>query len=104
MTGAAWCRYCSRVIKYDDGRWVDPSATGDDSLWRETCDSNDTFVADHEPGAVSAGDVLSGVSDRDLLAAIRRGDVSPVAGAMPRATGWQRDDAMRGEAKRRGIL
>jgi len=53
---------------------------------------------------MTARDILVGVSDRDLLAAIRRGDVSAVAAAMPRATVWQRDDVMRREAKRRGIL
>ena len=55
MNGGTWCRYCLRVIEYaGDGRWIDPAATGDDSLWRETCDSNDTFVADHEPDSVPA--------------------------------------------------
>ena len=52
-------------------------------------------------------DVLAGVSDRDLLAAIRRGDVSLVADAWRFVVGgsyWDRDTAMRGEAKRRGIL
>jgi ribosomal protein S8 len=44
------CRHCGRVIvKTDEGVWVDPEATGDDSIWRETCDRHDTFVADHEP-------------------------------------------------------
>lgn len=44
------CRHCSREIVRDaDGRWVDPEATGDDEVWRETCDAHDTFVADHEP-------------------------------------------------------
>lgn len=52
-------------------------------------------------------DVLAGVSDGDLLAAIRRGDVSLVAGAWRFVVGgsyWERDAAMRDEAKRRGIL
>lgn len=26
----------------------DPEATGDDAVWRETCDSHDTFTAEHE--------------------------------------------------------
>jgi hypothetical protein len=44
------CRYCGRSIVHDehDG-WVDPAATGDDSIWRETCDAHDTFTAEHEP-------------------------------------------------------
>jgi hypothetical protein len=44
------CKHCGRSICLDeDGRWVDPEATGDDRLWRETCDAHDTFVAEHEP-------------------------------------------------------
>lgn len=44
------CRHCGRTITKDaEGVWVDPEATGDDSVWRETCDSHDTFTAKHEP-------------------------------------------------------
>lgn len=43
------CRFCGRDIINDGGRWVDPEATGDDIVWRETCDSHDTFTAEHEP-------------------------------------------------------
>lgn len=43
------CKHCHRPIVTDNGQWVDLNATGDDSVWRETCDSNDTFPADHEP-------------------------------------------------------
>lgn len=44
------CRHCGRYIETDeDGRWVDPEATGDDITWREGCDSHDEFIADHEP-------------------------------------------------------
>jgi hypothetical protein len=46
----ALCRHCDRMIVLDGDRWVDPMATGDDSVWRETCDSHDTFTAEHEPG------------------------------------------------------
>lgn len=44
------CKHCGRGIFEDflDG-WVDPEATGDDAVWRSTCDSHDTFIADHEP-------------------------------------------------------
>lgn len=50
----ATCVHCSRDIVQDaDGRWVDPEATGDDSVWRETCDSNDTDrIAAHEPDPI----------------------------------------------------
>lgn len=47
--GQTVCRHCSRPIVNENGRWVDPEATGDDSVWRETCDSHDTFTAEHEP-------------------------------------------------------
>jgi hypothetical protein len=44
------CQHCFRTITTDnDGRWIDPLATGDDSMWRETCDEHDTFTAEHEP-------------------------------------------------------
>lgn len=47
--GTAICRHCERDIVRVAGTWIDPEATGDDSIWRETCDAHDTFVADHEP-------------------------------------------------------
>lgn len=43
------CQHCGRLIVQHDGRWIDPEATGDDSVWRETCDRHDTFTAEHEP-------------------------------------------------------
>lgn len=52
-------------------------------------------------------EVLAEVSDSDLLLAIRRGDVSSVAGASMFVGGgsfFERDWVMRDEAKRRGIL
>ena len=49
----AECRHCGRsIIKDGDDLWIDPEATGDDVVWRETCDSNDTFTAHHEPEPV----------------------------------------------------
>ena len=44
------CRHCHRMIVHHitDG-WIDPKASGDDSIWRETCDEHDTFTAEHEP-------------------------------------------------------
>lgn len=47
---ATECRYCGRRIVWDPrSGWVDPEATGDDGVWRETCDAHDTFTAEHEP-------------------------------------------------------
>lgn len=44
------CRYCHRVIvQAYGGVWIDPAATGDDAVWRETCDAHDTFTAEHVP-------------------------------------------------------
>lgn len=43
------CRYCGRgIVKVGDG-WIDPEATGDDAVWRETCGEHDSFVAEHLP-------------------------------------------------------
>ena len=54
---------------------------------------------------MTAREILAGVTDAALLAAIRRGDVSPVAAMFPYGgTFYERDTAMRGEAKRRGVL
>jgi hypothetical protein len=51
------CLHCQRTIMQEAGRWIDPEAPatpedGDDHMWRETCDSHDTFVAEHEPTPV----------------------------------------------------
>jgi hypothetical protein len=45
----AICKHCGRSISYVNGAWVDTEATGDDAVWRETCDSHDTRTAEHEP-------------------------------------------------------
>lgn len=46
----AVCRHCQRrIVNVPGDGWVDPEATGDDSMWRETCDRHDTRQADHEP-------------------------------------------------------
>ena len=45
------CEHCGRAIVLVAGEWVDPQATGDDSIWREVCDAHDTFTAEHEPSA-----------------------------------------------------
>lgn len=45
----ATCQHCGRAIVNRGGRWIDPNATGDDGVWRETCDAHDTFTAEHEP-------------------------------------------------------
>lgn len=43
------CVHCARRIVFIGGYWVDPEARGDDAMWGETCDANDTFTAEHEP-------------------------------------------------------
>lgn len=43
------CQHCERRIVFEGGYWVDPEATGDDFMWRSTCDAHDTFTAEHEP-------------------------------------------------------
>jgi hypothetical protein len=42
------CQHCEREIVWEGG-WVDPEATGDDEVWRDVCDSHDSFMAEHEP-------------------------------------------------------
>jgi hypothetical protein len=49
MTTQTTCAHCGRTIVQDGDRWVDPEASGDDIVWRETCDQHDTFTAEHEP-------------------------------------------------------
>lgn len=43
------CKHCSRTITLTRGEWIDPRATGDDEMWRYSCDSHNTFTAEHEP-------------------------------------------------------
>lgn len=44
------CKYCNRRIVEREGEWIDPMATGDDEVWRYSCDENrDVFDARHEP-------------------------------------------------------
>lgn len=50
------CRHCQRGIVYEGGRWVNPDATGDDSIWYETCEDHDTFTAEHEPDVSAFAD------------------------------------------------
>jgi hypothetical protein len=62
---AVSCLHCGRAIERDLelGTWVDPEATGDDSVWREVCDAHDTFQAEHEAQAracVAHGYVMRG--------------------------------------------
>lgn len=54
-TAEAQCKHCQRPIFLIADSWVDPEATGDDAIWRETCDSHDTFTAEHEPQVVIYG-------------------------------------------------
>lgn len=48
---SAQCTHCGRTIVQVGDVWVDNEATGDDVVWRETCDAHDTFTAEHEPSA-----------------------------------------------------
>jgi YD repeat-containing protein len=43
------CKHCQRAIIQRQGEWIDPTATGDDRIWRYVCDSNDTLQAEHTP-------------------------------------------------------
>jgi hypothetical protein len=43
------CKHCGRDVALVDGAWIDPEATGEDVIWRETCDAQETFTAEHEP-------------------------------------------------------
>ena len=44
------CKFCQRGIVEVDRAWVDPEATGDDAVWRETCESNHLDrIGAHEP-------------------------------------------------------
>jgi hypothetical protein len=44
------CKHCERPIELTEAGWIDPEATGDDSIWRETCDRNEEDrMAQHEP-------------------------------------------------------
>jgi len=42
------CVHCQRDIELVEGVWIDPLATGDDSVWRDVCDSHDSFYVGHE--------------------------------------------------------
>lgn len=84
--------------------WADPEATGDDELWRLSCDSHDTFTAEHEPKQDPVRFALSVITDSYLLLAIRNRDTSPIARAMPGSSWSEKDTAMRDEAKRRNLL
>lgn len=47
------CQHCRRGITLTPEGWADPQATGDDAVWRMTCDSHDTFTAEHEPDTLT---------------------------------------------------
>lgn len=57
ITNVSTCRHCGRRITETDEGWIDPEATGDDAVWRETCDRHDTFVANHEPSRLPAREI-----------------------------------------------
>lgn len=44
------CRHCGRVLHHSKAEgWYCPEATGDDTIWRQSCEDHDTFTAEHEP-------------------------------------------------------
>jgi hypothetical protein len=52
-----------------------------------------------------SSETLATMSDGELLTAIRRGNVAPAASRVAPESGYyHRDEVMRDEAKRRGIL
>lgn len=59
------CIHCGRRIVLDGDIWVDPEATGDDAVWRETCDAHDTFTAEHEPASEPSPFEVVGVLSYD---------------------------------------
>jgi hypothetical protein len=62
----ATCKHCGRTITRENGAWVDPEATGDDAMWRETCDLDDTFTAEHEPD-ITLDQVIDEATEMGLL-------------------------------------
>lgn len=60
------CKHCDRGIVEVDGAWIDPAATGDDSIWRETCDANhEDRIAAHEPTIPASQPRYPAVEDPD---------------------------------------
>lgn len=45
------CRLCRRTIAFVSGEWIAPEATGDDAIWRETCENGKGMIAAHEATA-----------------------------------------------------
>ncbi len=48
---SATCKHCERhIIRYSrEHSWIDPEATGDDSIWRESCGDSQAAYPEHEP-------------------------------------------------------
>jgi len=42
------CFHCGRTITATSMGWADMEATGDDKIWKYTCDENDSSPSDHE--------------------------------------------------------
>ncbi len=54
------CIHCQRPIQMVDGEgWIDPAATGDDGVWRDSCYAHDTREADHESAREDLADALA---------------------------------------------
>lgn len=45
--GAVPCAYCSRPVVLTAEGWADPQATGDDLMWRFTCEGVEHFLSEH---------------------------------------------------------
>lgn len=66
------CRHCGHGIVLGGGAWIAPDATGDDSIWRETCPDNHTEIsAPHEPAPLetcgTCGEAITSVTDGEWL-------------------------------------
>lgn len=46
--GFSICKHCERDVFLTDEGWADPNATGDDEIWRLTCDGNEAWPSEHE--------------------------------------------------------
>lgn len=50
LASKATCRFCGRdIVDNPEDGWVDPEATGDDVMWRQSCDAAKALPFYHEP-------------------------------------------------------
>ena len=92
-----------RVMFGDDRRAPNPPAVC--RLWGAGCGERIRGGGQAGEGHAMSSDTLATMSDGELLTAIRRGNVAPAASRVAPESGYyHRDEVMRDEAKRRGIL